>query len=36
VNCQIDLSEIAADLKNVCNAVELEFRSYGELVEIVF
>ena len=33
VKCKIDLSEIAADLRNVCNATEVEFVQAGELVE---
>jgi valyl-tRNA synthetase len=35
VNCEKDLSEIAEDLKNVCNAQEIEFVKSGSLVEIV-
>ena len=35
VNCEIDLSEIAADLKNVCNANEIEFASGETRVEII-
>ncbi len=35
VNSSIDLSEIAEDLKNVCNAQELEFVQTGQLVEII-
>lgn len=35
VNCEKDLSEIAGDLKNVCNAQELEFVKSGALVEVI-
>jgi len=35
INCEKDLSEIAEDLKNVCNAEELEFVKVGQLVEVV-
>ncbi len=35
INSSIDLSEIAEDLKNVCNAQELEFVQTGQLVEII-
>ncbi len=35
INCEKDLSEIAADLQNVCNAEELEFVKSGQLVEVV-
>jgi valyl-tRNA synthetase len=35
VNCEKDLSEIAQDLKNVCNAEELEFVKSGQLVEVI-
>lgn len=34
VNCEKDLSEIAEDLKNVCNAEEIEFVKSGQLVEV--
>lgn len=35
VNSQKDLLEISEDLKNVCNAEELEFVKIGQLVEVV-
>jgi len=35
VNSQKDLLEISEDLKNVCNAEELEFVKVGQLVEVV-
>ena len=35
VNCEIDLFEIAEDLKNVCNSEELEFTKFGHLVEVI-
>ncbi len=35
VNCEIDLFEIAEDLKNVCNSEELEFTKSGHLVEVI-
>ena len=35
INCEKDLSEITEDLKNVCNAEELEFVKVGQLVEVV-
>ena len=35
VNCEKDLSEIAEDLKNVCNAEEVEFVKDGKFVDII-
>ncbi len=35
INCEKDLSEILEDLKNVCNAEEIEFVKTGSLVEII-
>ncbi len=35
INCETDLSEIAEDLKNVCNAEGLEFAKDGKLVEVI-
>jgi valyl-tRNA synthetase len=35
VNSEKDLSEIAEDLKNVCNAQELEFVKEGRIVEVI-
>ncbi|MBM3579610.1 MAG: valine--tRNA ligase [Alphaproteobacteria bacterium] len=35
INCVQDLSEIAEDLANVCNAEELEFVNSGVLVEVI-
>lgn len=36
INSEVDLSDISEDLKNVCNAKELEFRREGGLVEVVY
>ncbi|MBU6140662.1 MAG: valine--tRNA ligase [Proteobacteria bacterium] len=35
VNCEENLSEISEDLKNVCNAKEIEFVKSGNLVEVI-
>ena len=35
VNSEKNLSEIAQDLKNVCNAEEIEFVKDGEIVEVI-
>jgi len=35
INCEQDLSEIAQDLANVCNAEELEFVKEGNVVEVI-
>jgi valyl-tRNA synthetase len=35
INCETNLSEIAKDLENVCNAEGLEFVKSGQLVEVV-
>ncbi len=35
VNSEKDLSEIAQDLKNVCNAEEIEFVKDGKIVEVI-
>ncbi len=35
VNCEKDLSEISEDLKNVCNAEEIEFAQDGKFVEVI-
>lgn len=35
INCEKDLAEILEDLKNVCNAKEIEFVKEGKLVEVI-
>jgi valyl-tRNA synthetase len=35
INCEKDLSSIASDLANVCNADELEFVKEGKLAEVI-
>ncbi len=35
INCDKDLSAVAEDLANVCNATELEFVKVGELAEVI-
>jgi valyl-tRNA synthetase len=35
VNCEKDLSEILEDLKNVCNAENIEFTKTGQFVEVI-